>query len=237
MSSKRLIAAKASCLEPYEPNFAKRHHEVSPPVQSVTSPQLCNSAQSPNVHAQLFLKQHVLSTFAATILELKLESQPHHLGQLCANDAHLVKPKLMVPAAAQSDLQRSVAVSPVECSAGQHAPMESRKSRPSKSPRLETSTTDTQTHSKTSPIIMGMRYLLKLVLQPKLPQSKFCCMHYPKRPPTFCQKKAQLAAWLWRSGQSSTPHAKTWHHKSSPRDQAASRGPQSQLHDQCSGLR
>ena len=121
MSSKRLIAAKASCLEPCEPNFAKRHHEVSPPVQSVTSPQLCNSAQSPNVHAQLFLKQHVLSTFAATIPELKLESQPHHLGQLCANDAHLVKPKLMVPAAAQSDLQRSVAVSPVECSASQPA--------------------------------------------------------------------------------------------------------------------
>jgi hypothetical protein len=138
----------------------------------VTSPQLCNSAQSPNVHAQLFLKQHVLSTFAATILELKLESHPHHLGQLCANDAHLVKPKLMVPAAAQSDLQRSVAISPVECSAGQHAPMESRKSRPSKSPRLGTSTPDTQTHSKTSPIIIGIRYRLKLVLQPPLPKRK-----------------------------------------------------------------
>ena len=109
MSSWKMIAIKASCLEPCEPNVAKRHYEGSPPVQSATNQQLCNSAPSLNVHAHLFLKQHVLTTFAETILGLKLE---HHLVQLGANGAHLVESKLMVPTAAQSDLQLSAAASP-----------------------------------------------------------------------------------------------------------------------------
>jgi hypothetical protein len=37
---------------------------------------------------------------------LTSELPQHHLGQLCANGAHLVKSKSKVPAAAQNDLQQ-----------------------------------------------------------------------------------------------------------------------------------
>jgi hypothetical protein len=52
------------------------------------------------------------------------------------------------------------------------APIASRKSLPSKSPRLGTSTTETQTVKREEPTIIGKRYLMKLVLQPPLPKRK-----------------------------------------------------------------